>query len=673
MDKPKRLGIFVAYDPQGIIDDYIPYLLCDMCRNLDHLVIVCNGFVNEEGLAKLGRFSEDLFVRDNIGYDAGAIKDVLYSLYGWDNVYRFDELVLFNDSFFGPLYPFSIVFEEMDRRELDFWGLVEQCELSFDECRQFHPHFQSFFTVVKSKLLKSRDYLDFWDTMPPLNTFYDAVYFFELRMNSFFIERGYKSEAFADFISLMPNKAGVSNEFVFTYEMPYETVVLCKNPIIKRRAFIADNKAILKSTNAEGHARLMEYIDRHTDYDVGLIWDYLLRVYDINDLRYTMHLDCVLSSRSAGSDNPVSAPNVAIIANVSNPVFLDALDGYFERIRATEANVSPCHVCDNLQENHPTHNTRHPTSVVDTRARIYHIGDAAAAQGDLSDYDYFCYIGDMRFDEGTALPIVRSAVNTVLENTIKSVEFVANIIDRFEKNPRLGLLSPPLPMHAQYFSSFGGDWGADFEEAHRIVKELGLRRELSGLKRPFMSESAFWCRSKALGFASGFILRNGPDPAHMKVLPYLVQEAGFYSAVVMSDDYAAVHSTNCEYVLAKLMELTYSGKNELNFNGFINSFKYRQMLDFALRFDIVHIYGAGDFAGRCADNLLAHDLGFAGFVVTDGRDKQDVFLGHKVRFLSEIEPPGDGVGIILGMDKGNTAQVFSMLRQIGYENLFVVT
>ena len=640
--KSKRLGIFVTYDSEGIIDDYIPYLLEDMCKNLEHLVIVCNGNVNEEGLSKLRRFTDDVFVRENIGYDAGAIKDVLYNLFGWENVYKFDELVLFNDSFFGPLYPFKEVFDAMDARELDYWGLVEQCEFSLDEYRRFDKHINSYFVVFKGRLLKSNDYRDFWDTMPVLNNFYDAVFHFELRMNSFFYERGYLGEAHIDFSTLITSRSNSPDEILFVYEMPYETVVHCGNPIIKRKAFTTENSTILKSTNAEGYTALMEYIDKRTDYDVDLIWDHILRIYDIHDLRYTMHLDRVLPSCALNFPERKSDATAIIIVNVSDPVFKDEILKYKGRI-----NLETVQFC--------------------------FPDEAEPLPGSIRSFDYVCCIGELQFEKGTALPIIQSAIHAVLENTIKSREYVENVISMFERDPRLGLVTPPHPLHAHYFSSFGGDWGSDFEECQELLKELGIRKGMSKLKRPFMSESAFWCKTKALGHAIGYDFHKGLSSAQMKALPYAIQKAGYYSAVVMSEDYAALHGTNSEYILAKMMELLYNDKKGTSFHGHMSSFKYRQMLEFARQYETVYIYGAGDIAGRCADNLLSHGRGFKGFVVTDGRRKQNMLLDHDVSYLAEIEPPGENVGIILGMDKGNTAQVFSLLQQKGYNNLFIVS
>ena len=123
--KPNRLGIFVFYDKDGIVDGFIEYFLKDFIQNIGHLFIVCNGNVNEGGVTKLKKYTSDIIVRSNVGYDVGAIKDVFLNYLTWDKVVEFDELVLCNSTFFGPLYPLKCVFDEMSNETVDFWELTK--------------------------------------------------------------------------------------------------------------------------------------------------------------------------------------------------------------------------------------------------------------------------------------------------------------------------------------------------------------------------------------------------------------------------------------------------------------------------------------------------------------------------------------------------------------------
>ena len=63
--------------------------------------VVCNYPEILDGYDYISPYVDSVFCRENIGYDAGAFKDALCTLIGWDTVYEYDELILVNDSFFG--------------------------------------------------------------------------------------------------------------------------------------------------------------------------------------------------------------------------------------------------------------------------------------------------------------------------------------------------------------------------------------------------------------------------------------------------------------------------------------------------------------------------------------------------------------------------------------------
>ena len=68
----KRLGVFVFYDPQGVVDDYVLYLLGAVRSVCTEMVTVCNGKLTDEGRERLSQYSDAVFCRDNQGMDAGA-------------------------------------------------------------------------------------------------------------------------------------------------------------------------------------------------------------------------------------------------------------------------------------------------------------------------------------------------------------------------------------------------------------------------------------------------------------------------------------------------------------------------------------------------------------------------------------------------------------------------
>ena len=103
-DAPRRLGIFFFYDGDGVVDSYVEAMLADMVKNLSELTVVVNGDLSSKSYARLARFTDKIILRENVGLDVWAYKTAMES-YGWERLAEFDEVVLFNATIMGPVYP----------------------------------------------------------------------------------------------------------------------------------------------------------------------------------------------------------------------------------------------------------------------------------------------------------------------------------------------------------------------------------------------------------------------------------------------------------------------------------------------------------------------------------------------------------------------------------------
>lgn len=120
---PKRLGIFSIYDSQGVLDDATLATLLDLQTCLAYTVVTVNGALQQRYLDQLSSIADQIVIRPNTGFDAGAYKDVLFHHLPQNQLQQYDEFVLCNDTFYGPFVPFREIFSEMDSRQCDFWGL----------------------------------------------------------------------------------------------------------------------------------------------------------------------------------------------------------------------------------------------------------------------------------------------------------------------------------------------------------------------------------------------------------------------------------------------------------------------------------------------------------------------------------------------------------------------
>ena len=234
---PRRLGVFVTYDPDGLVDDYIVFLLRDMKRNLARLIIVANGPLTEAGRIRLREFSDEIHERPNIGFDVAAWQEGLARHCGYDSLAAYDELVLFNDSFFGPLYPFADVFETMAQRNLDFWGLSVHGETrGTGLCPYgYRPRYlQTYFLVFRHRLLSVPAFRDFWEGLPVFRHFEELADRFAGVLTRHFADLGFTWGAYSDTSDLEQGREKNFDPHTFNL---YELIAHRRYPVIKRRSF----------------------------------------------------------------------------------------------------------------------------------------------------------------------------------------------------------------------------------------------------------------------------------------------------------------------------------------------------------------------------------------------------------------------------------------------------
>src|SRR5574344_1313812 len=176
----KRIGIFFFYDADGVADNYIEYLLNGIVDCLDNLVIVSNGELTREAKALFGKFTQrgarntgKLIIRENTGFDVWAYKAAIDYL-GWEELGCCGELILFNHTIMGPVYPFEEVFDKMDSIETDYWGLNVHYGISSDlmgsPYRYIPKHLQSHFLAFRNNVIRSKLFHNYWEKLPQIKS-----------------------------------------------------------------------------------------------------------------------------------------------------------------------------------------------------------------------------------------------------------------------------------------------------------------------------------------------------------------------------------------------------------------------------------------------------------------------------------------------------------------------
>lgn len=151
-----RLAVMAHYDPRGEVAPHVRRQVEALAGAVDDLVIVSTAELTDESLVWLEKHGRVLR-RANYGYDFYSYKTGLDST----PLSGYDEVVVCNDTYVGPLVSYTEIFDAMADRPADFWGLTSS--------QRVHPHVQSFFVAFRPWLVDSQAFASFWAGMSPVS------------------------------------------------------------------------------------------------------------------------------------------------------------------------------------------------------------------------------------------------------------------------------------------------------------------------------------------------------------------------------------------------------------------------------------------------------------------------------------------------------------------------
>lgn len=653
----KRICIYLIYDKQNIVDDYIGYILRELNSCVDCLITVCNMPELICGKDILKENSDIIFFRENIGFDAGGFKEILCSLVGWNTILRYDELILMNDSLFGPFIPMKDIFLKMEDYSVDFWGLASQGTYKCEESRSFPEYIQSYFMVIRSPMLHSNEFRKYWEELPFYNEFWDVVTQHEEKFTAYFSGLGYSYDVLAD-IGVNNSEINLANNYSQYAMLSYELIKKRNFPFLKKQQ-IAYNT--LDSQTQENLFQAIQYIDKETEYDIELIWDNIIRTLNMSDLQRSLHFQYIITSEKSRQAERYKKIGEKRIAIVIFAAYIEAVEYIVEYL------------------NKLGHEIKYFISVVSEYDDILSEYQKCGINGikcldeaiynlfELSDYDYVCVLHDTDVTSDIKPSCTgKSYFYCIWENLLKDEEHIGGILEKFEEEGRLGFLAPPQPNFAEFFGDLGYGWEGNYEIVERITNELHLKCPISRDLPPFRVTNDFWIRGSILKQLDKL---KKEDYRYTPYLwSYFAQDMGYYSGIAESMDYASMNQVNLSYYLKEIISLVRNGYGEVrDFRGLKEKILSGTLKDFCSKYSRILIYGAGYYAKKYMDMLLNVEA----CVVSDGQRKTEYFEGLPVMYLSEVKGL-DQCGIVVCLNRKNQEQVLPIIRKYGVQTYFCI-
>lgn len=570
MPSKTRLGIYCFYDRNGHAGTFIDAFLQDLSEHLSKLIVVVNGALDETSRTMFSKYTDQIIIRENEGLDAAAYQQVMMTL-GWSELTKYDEVICLNDTILGPVYPFSEMFDAMDSRDVDFWGITAYTQENSSAMGFIPTHLQAYWHTYRRSLVQSSAFQRYWEQLPVYDNYADVTHKHEMTFTKHFSDLGFTWDSYVD----CEKYAGQTH-----YPLLYTPMQLVRDercPIFKRRVFFLDYDFYFDQTAGQPASDLYEFIKDHTDYDSSLIWDAILPAYNIHDIASTMHLDYVLPSRALNprQSEPVRAAfifhvyfmdlleqTMRYIANLS-----DSVDLY---ITTTEDKVGTIRA----YMNH--HGLRADVHFIPVQNRGRDVSALLVGAHDAvlsGKYDVIGFAHDKKSSQnqesGHNGTETEGFSYKLMENTLGTNAFVENILTLFADNPRLGMVCPPPPYHALYFAhTLPLDWGPNFANTKDLIeKRLELKVPLDDTKATRSAiGSCYWFRVDALkplfqyGWKYTDFLPEGKmggdgsiSHAIERANGYIAQSQGYYPAWVMTDEYARIEVDSLFYTTNTLL------------------------------------------------------------------------------------------------------------------------
>jgi len=189
----RRLVAFAHYDRDSIIDEYVVKYLRGLRQIADEIVFVSDCYLNDGELAKLQGLAKCVHAARHGEYDFGSWKRAIE--FCGARLSEFDELILANDSCYGPAFPLDRIFAVMASRGFDFWGITQH-ELNR---KGFRRHLQSYFLVLRKPVFTSEVFRVFLETISLQQSKRQVIELYELGLTAKLEEAGYAWGSWVEF------------------------------------------------------------------------------------------------------------------------------------------------------------------------------------------------------------------------------------------------------------------------------------------------------------------------------------------------------------------------------------------------------------------------------------------------------------------------------------------
>ena len=550
----ENLSVIINRNNKNVLGDDFLYYLKEIAQISKKTFVILKNSVKEEITNSLRDLNIDFLFFDK---DCSQYEFYKYAInkIGFEEIQKYDNLILSNDSFYGPIYSFEDMFEQMQNETCDYWGFLEKniTKFKFSFFKNKSEDISvtnSDFLVFKKNLLSSKEFKKWWNNSYNFKTQED----YEIKQEFYFKKQNFKVSAFMKF----DNYKSVARNFNYSVSKLLENNQL---PIIPKASLFSPYSVTVENCLTHQTNDIVDFIKNKTNYDFELIYKDIIKNNKMSELKENLHLNFVLPT-DVVKQQFNQDKKVALIVYI---YYADLVDYCFKYIQSMPDN-SDIYIVSSKDET--LNSCREKAASIDNynfefRLKENKGRDVSAYLVSCADvfqkYDYICCVHDKKSPYFDSL-IAEDFAYQCFECNLSTKNYVANVINTFESNPKIGLLTSPNMYFYHYlegYSMFGNR-----TNLHNLYNKLNLTVPFD--ETPIAPYgSMFWIRGDAIkplfrhkweyeDFPTEPLPTDGTvSHAIERIYPFVAQEAGYLSGWIMPDSFCSIYLENLKYAQTK--------------------------------------------------------------------------------------------------------------------------
>lgn len=271
LSSKKRLCIFSHFDKYNKIDPYVVNYLQSLFSIQCAIVFVSTcSELSAEDILKVKPYVSKIILRKNFGLDFGSWKKGLSYV---KDIHIYSQIILGNDSVYGPLFDLNDAFCKMKKQHVDIWGVTDSEESAY--------HLQSYFLVFNNQRAISF-FTEFWKRFKFVENKQYIINHYEVGLSQKALQKKLRIKAYCEY-SEIRKKYSLKNEnsevvlkkkFVFNPMHHFWKIIIdeFKCPFIKIE-LLRDNPFKIHDINSWPYV-----LKKSSTYNQNLIINHLNRI-----------------------------------------------------------------------------------------------------------------------------------------------------------------------------------------------------------------------------------------------------------------------------------------------------------------------------------------------------------------------------------------------------------